>query len=807
MLLHNNVHTHRSVAGNISLEDVSPRFRRVTVSLCLLLTLGVGQIWAADATLTITRSSFTSTPTSYNTVSWSQATTNGTTINGTSTTCFTSGNSDFQMKNGHPAVSNSTAMPGAIKSITFTRSSNGSNRSVTIYVGTEQLTESNLSTKGTSLGSKSVTTSGVTWTLNAAQISAGYTYFYMVGSSNALYVSSIVVTYDGSTEGGDCNIIDVTGGSAVILPNGSTTVGSNTWENAGAPTTYPTSATEYAIGSNGYCVNLTQVADYGNSNGLQFKASSGVLLLEGITSNNGIDVEIQISSGSGFSIELTGATTLTGQSSGTKTISTTSTSANLTISKTSSGAGYIKYIKITPKAVSCSEPTGLNNGSVTSNSATLSVTSAAANYQFYYSTSSTAPTSSTSPTATVSSAQSKNITGLSYGTTYYYWARHDCGGSSYSDWVAGSENTFTTTAPAPTSVAAGSITMSGATLTISDSYSPASYDIYYSTSSTAPTSGTTATATSTTKSKELTGLTSGQTYYYWVRGVGNDAKSSWVAGDPTTFTTVSLNSIAVQTAPTKTVYLAGETFDPTGLVITRYYSNSTSDTYSYAGHTGDFTFSPGTSTSLTKSHTSVTITYGGKTASQSITVYNITLNVKDDAGNAIRSGGPSAPTRSGWTLTPAADADNYKWWKWEIDGATLGSAATTKSNTITSPTGDVTVTAVYYAPRTVTWMVNKESWTPGSGGGGGTNGTAEVARGTKWNALILPSDPTTSDGCGDKFIGWTSSEISGKLDKDDDAAAITTLYNNLLTSDNKSSKTTAINNNIVFHAVFADYAE
>lgn len=84
--------------------------------------------------------------------------------------------------------------------------------------------------------------------------------------------------------------------------------------------------------------------------------------------------------------------------------------------------------------------------------------------------------------------------------------------------------------------------------------------------------------------------------------------------------TKTLSSISVSTAPTKTTYTAGEYFDPTGLVITRTYSDSTSDTYTYADHTSDFTFSPTTSTALTTSDVSVTITYGGKSCNQAITV-------------------------------------------------------------------------------------------------------------------------------------------------------------------------------------------
>ena len=82
----------------------------------------------------------------------------------------------------------------------------------------------------------------------------------------------------------------------------------------------------------------------------------------------------------------------------------------------------------------------------------------------------------------------------------------------------------------------------------------------------------------------------------------------------------TLSSISVSTAPTKTTYTAGEYFDPTGLVIRRNYSDSTYDTYTYANHTSEFSFSPSTSTALTTSNVSVTITYSSKSCSQAITV-------------------------------------------------------------------------------------------------------------------------------------------------------------------------------------------
>lgn len=100
----------------------------------------------------------------------------------------------------------------------------------------------------------------------------------------------------------------------------------------------------------------------------------------------------------------------------------------------------------------------------------------------------------------------------------------------------------------------------------------------------------------------------------------NDSSASYISEFKITYTPKTLSSISVSTAPTKTTYEAGEYFDPTGLVITRTYSDSTSDTYTYASHTSDFTFDPTTSTALITSNASVTITYGGKTCSQPITV-------------------------------------------------------------------------------------------------------------------------------------------------------------------------------------------
>ncbi len=74
----------------------------------------------------------------------------------------------------------------------------------------------------------------------------------------------------------------------------------------------------------------------------------------------------------------------------------------------------------------------------------------------------------------------------------------------------------------------------------------------------------------------------------------------------------TLSEIDVSTFPTKMNYEFGEYFDPTGLVITRTYSDSSTDTYAYEGHTSEFTFDPSTSTPLESGMETIEVTYGGE---------------------------------------------------------------------------------------------------------------------------------------------------------------------------------------------------
>ncbi len=533
-----------------------------------------------------------------------------------------------------------------------------------------------------------------------------------------------------------------------------------------------------------------------------------------VASTSGENVAASIRSN--WATILSGGTSWTFDAGQSNTWTLSSTAANTAYKMyiiRSSGSntynGQLAGLKLTyePASASCADPSAPEKGSVTSTGATISE-GTSGNYNIYYSTNSSTPSSSTSALATISSGTSVDITGLKYGTTYYYWAQKDCGVGSVSNYVAGSPTSFTTSCPNSLSVSAGTLTTSGATFTITDNNSPTyisfngsgyGYEIYYSTSNDTPGSSPSGTVTTTSTSKSVTGLSAGQKYYYWVRGYGPNGKSSWVSGG--NFTTLDLSSIAITTDPTKLAYIHGETFDKTGAVVTATYTNSTT-----ANVSSSAVWTPSTALTTTGSNTiTASYTENGteKTTTIDVTVYGVTMQALDDGGNAIPASGPDAPTRSVATITPKADKGQYVWKEWSVSGASLGSSKETKSNSINTPTADITVTAVYWAPRNVVWMVNGAAYTTGSP-------TSTIAYNKEWKDLKLPTDPEDPP-CGDKFMGWTTTNIgSTGLDVDDDASEIADL--DLMTSGNKSEKTGATGHyitdaTVTFYAVFADYGE
>ena len=227
---------------------------------------------------------------------------------------------------------------------------------------------------------------------------------------------------------------------------------------------------------------------------------------------------------------------------------------------------------------------------------------------------------------------------------------------------------------------------------------------------------------------------------------------------------ITLSSIAVKTAPSKVSYTEGDNFDPTGLAIRLTYSDSSTEDVTYNGTTAsDFTFSPTTSTSLTTSHTSVSITYGGKSTSQNITVAasgctnSITINKGSESHGTftLSESGPQA-TCSGLSIvvTPNA-ADHYH----------VGSVSSTTGET-GSDNGDGTWTITYDADVTGESTINvvfaeDNKYTLNYHDGSGDDTKTNVYEGT--NLITALGTPAAScDGTSKTFMGWSTTEIVTK---------------------------------------------
>jgi hypothetical protein len=100
----------------------------------------------------------------------------------------------------------------------------------------------------------------------------------------------------------------------------------------------------------------------------------------------------------------------------------------------------------------CAAPTAVTASAVTTTSATIAwtaPTAAPANgYQYYVSTTNTAPTGTTVATGTTAAGVvTTNLSMLTTGSTYYVWVRSVCSGTSYSAWSANPATFSTTAAP------------------------------------------------------------------------------------------------------------------------------------------------------------------------------------------------------------------------------------------------------------------------------------------------------------------------------------------------------------------------
>lgn len=131
--------------------------------------------------------------------------------------------------------------------------------------------------------------------------------------------------------------------------------------------------------------------------------------------------------------------------------------------KAADGAAVV-INKITIGAAACTAPTVLAAGSTTAKGTTFTVTDGenTNNYEIVCKTTSGTPAVDATPTYT-STSNTKAVTDLVAGTTYYAWVRSVCGVGNKSDWVALTGNTFTTSQVTVTHTLTNVTATSGAT--------------------------------------------------------------------------------------------------------------------------------------------------------------------------------------------------------------------------------------------------------------------------------------------------------------------------------------------------------
>ena len=189
-----------------------------------------------------------------------------------------------------------------------------------------------------------------------------------------------------------------------------------------------------------------------------------------------------------------------------------------------SKSAWTTAINFTTTSPVCNAPTAVVSSNITTTTAKIDWTApspAPLSYDVYYSTSNVAPIATTTPSATGIAVTTYNMTALTAATQYYVWVRSVCSATSKSAWTTAINFTTLALCDTPTAVIVSNVTLTSAQLSWTPpATAPLSYDVYVSTSNTAPIGTTTPTLTGITgTTAPLTALTPGTPYYVWVRSV------------------------------------------------------------------------------------------------------------------------------------------------------------------------------------------------------------------------------------------------------------------------------------------------
>ncbi len=216
-----------------------------------------------------------------------------------------------------------------------------------------------------------------------------------------------------------------------------------------------------------------------------------------------------------------------------------------------------------------------------------------------------------------------------------------------------------------------------------------------------------------------------------------------------------LDGIAVTTAPTKTAYKVGDTFDASGMAVTAAYDDGTSETVT------NYTYTPNGALSADDAAITVSYTEGDvtKTATQAITVtkYDVTLTYKN--GSVTYDGTDNASTvaksiqgfqeglmgslsvffkLNDSVVDKLIDAGTYKVYASTQEGTKYNALGETELGTFTINKADATVATAPAAAENLTYTGSEQALlTAGTASGGtmqysldGTNYSAKVPAAT-----------------------------------------------------------------------------
>ena len=276
-------------------------------------------------------------------------------------------------------------------------------------------------------------------------------------------------------------------------------------------------------------------------------------------------------------------------------------------------------------------------------------------------------------------------------------------------------------------------------------------------------------------SYDATGLTKG-THYYLRAYATNKHGTAYSSSED--FWTQGVSSIAVTTAP-RVNYIVGETFDPTGMVVTATMASSDTEDV-----TADCEFSPDAETALTADDDKVTITYtlcgDEETTTQEINVWTLTVTEGTNADKGVASYTTGATFSIG-SLTTHWTAG------FAVTNGEVVSNGDGSYTVIPDGKGDVTVTVNYReaAQKDVTYKVNGVTITSLSDKVYESE-TAELPTGSKL-ATAISSQGVKGFENYPNFVGWIATPFYGQATE---PAVLTS--NPTITAD------------ITYHAVFTN---